>query len=356
MKKNIFARSLALALVVSLFVAAETLQATLINNPTTMDYLLVGRGPSGTAVGVQVGSSNTLGRMFNVPSSSDPDVDDNPPWPLPAGATSPPANVTTNDGNVALTHPNGVYNFQDINIHADIGIRCENGAGARCEDGFSNSTVHVGNIANDATGMAAIESELDAAHTLLSGKSETGAWSVSGDGFKNGDNQWEIPSGLVDTNTTITLGPGENVIVVDTENNDFSLNNAGLVIDGPVGSSVVFLMEDQSQNFLYTNASVTIGTSGIKENATLFAMLNGGNDSNFNFSKFIGNGVAYWDLSEDGGEITMNNVQACGQWVGDHLNFNDVQLIRCAHGVPEPSTLTLLAVVPLMLVQQRKLR
>lgn len=74
-------------------------------------------------------------------------------------------------------------------------------------------------------------------------------------------------------------------------------------------------------------------------------MLDGGNGSNFGFSKVIVNGVAFWDLSQDEGDINMNNVQGCGQWVGDRLNFNDVQLARCgfAGQVPEPGTGILMA-------------
>ena len=65
---------------------------------------------------------------------------------------------------------------------------------------------------------------------------------------------------------------------------------------------------------------------------------------NFDFSKVIVNGTQFWDLSEDGGQINMDNVQGCGQWVGDHLNFNDVQLARCASGapIPEPNSATLM--------------
>lgn len=353
------ATSLLAALLFSALVCfASSAEAGLLNVPTTRDYLLVGRGDSGTAVGVQIGSSNTLGRMFNVPSGSNPDVNDNPPWPLPSNGTPPQGNVTTNDGNVAVTNSGGVYNFQDIDVYADIGISCENDATGRCRDGWSNSTLSGGGSFNDdPNGMAAIESELDAAHSTISGYTATGGWSVSGDGIKNGANEWDITGGLVDTNTTITLGPGENVIIIDTNGNDFSLNNAGLVIGGPAGSSVTFLLKDQSQNFLFTNASVTLSNdpnSELGDNAVLFAMLDGGNGTNFNFSKFIGNGVAYWDLSEDGGSIVMNNVQACGQWVGDHLNFNDVQLTRCAHGVPEPASMALLASTSLFLVCRRR--
>ena len=50
----------------------------------------------------------------------------------------------------------------------------------------------------------------------------------------------------------------------------------------------------------------------------------------------------------------MNNVQGCGQWVGDHLNFNDVQLARCAFEVPEPTSLSLLALGGLLVARRRR--
>ncbi|MCP5071501.1 MAG: PEP-CTERM sorting domain-containing protein, partial [bacterium] len=109
----------------------------------------------------------------------------------------------------------------------------------------------------------------------------------------------------------------------------------------------------------FDNASITHGTSGIGSDGILFAMLDGGNDTNFNVSKVIVNGAAFWDLSQDGGKLTMNNVQGCGQWVGDHLDFNDVQLARCGFGgtVPEPNTGALLSAAILGLaIASRRVR
>lgn len=346
---------LAGSLLTALHDFGDVAYATPIQAPTTSDYLLVARGSSSTAVGVKVSSSNSLGRIFTVPSSSNPDVDDNPPWPLPAGGT-PPVTGISNDGNIAVTHPNGNYDLADIDVWSDIGIRCENSVTGRCQESFSNSTLHTGTFANDSTGMAAIEVELDAAHTTISGLSGTTDWSLSGEGSKNGTTgHWQLNSDGVDSNTTITLASGLNVIIIDSGSDDMKINNAGLVIDGPADSSVIFVLDDQENDFLFSNASISIGESGIGNDSVLFAMLDGGNGSNFDFSKVIVNGAAFWDLSEDGGQINMDNVQGCGQWVGDHLNFNDVQLARCSVGgaVPEPCMLTLATVGFLCLLAKR---
>ncbi|MEM8943982.1 MAG: hypothetical protein AAGD11_02280 [Planctomycetota bacterium] len=350
--------SITIAIALTICHCYPTAMATPITAPTAADYLLIARGSSSTAVGVKVSSSNSLGRIFTVPSGSNPDVDDNPPWPLPANGT-PPTSGISNDGNIAITNSSGNYDLADIGVWSDIGIRCENGVTGRCQESFSNSTLHSGTFANDPTGMDDIEDELDAAHATISGLSGTTGWTLSGEGSKNGTTgHWQLNSDGVDNNTTITLASGLNVIVIDTGSNDMKINNAGLVIDGPADAGVIFVLEDQENDFLFSNASISIGSGGIGNDAVLFAMLDGGNGSNFDFSKVIVNGAAFWDLSEDGGQINMDNVQGCGQWVGDHLNFNDVQLARCAVGeeIPEPGTLSFVAAAALALASRRKRR
>ena len=68
------------------------------------------------------------------------------------------------------------------------------------------------------------------------------------------------------------------------------------------------------------------------------------------------NGIAFWDLNMDGGEITFNNVQGCLQAVADKINLNDVRLNNCAFvAVPEPTTCTL-ALAALCLAVGRRSR
>ncbi|MBW2270520.1 MAG: hypothetical protein JRH16_18295, partial [Deltaproteobacteria bacterium] len=62
--------------------------------------------------------------------------------------------------------------------------------------------------------MGQIEAELDGFKTTIAGLSPTDNWSLSGAGTKDSSGIWEIGSDGVDTNTTITLGAGQNVIVI----------------------------------------------------------------------------------------------------------------------------------------------
>ena len=58
------------------------------------------------------------------------------------------------------------------------------------------------------------------------------------------------------------------------------------------------------------------------------------NDTHFNLSNTILNGVALWDLGDGDAPLNFNNVGGCTQVVGDELNFNDVYLNRCAFAPP----------------------
>ena len=342
MVSNSTGRALLGVLVTCGLLAGSATEASALTLAHVVDYLLVGRGPSSKDTGVKV-SDGRLGELGTVPSSSVPDVDDNPPWPLPGGAMAPVAG-TTDDGNVAVTHSGGKYDFSNVDIHADIGVRCDNGATGRCRKSWSGSSLTPGNFANDSAKMSDIELELAAAEIDIGALVSTTGWTLdSGSGSKTGSGKWKLNSGEVDSDTQITLAAGENVIVIDPSGNDMKINNAGLVINGPAGSSVIFKKSGPGdKNFLFSNASITKGVGGIGDDSILFAQVGGGSGENFSFSKVIVNGVSFWDLDPDsGGKITMNNVQGCGQWVANHLDFNDVQLSRCAV-VPEPSTALLM--------------
>ncbi len=87
-----------------------------------------------------------------------------------------------------------------------------------------------------------------------------------------------------------------------------------------------------------SQANLVVGNGGIGLNNVLFYTDKPDNNQHIKLEDSIVNGVAFWDLSMTGGEITFNNVQGCTQAVGDKINLNDVRLNNCAAVIPEPGT------------------
>ena len=91
-----------------------------------------------------------------------------------------------------------------------------------------------------------------------------------------------------------------------------------------------------------SGANIVVGDAGIGLNNVLFYTDKPDNNQHVNVNDAIINGIAFWDLNMDGGEITFNNVQGCTQAVADKINLNDIRLNNCAFVVPEPGTASLL--------------
>ncbi len=343
------------------------------------NYLIIGNGPQndvGMTVGIgQAGNTNNyeLGAMrAPVPSTSDfldggssggPDLEGN--VPDPPGGIIPLFQGVGGDGNVAITSPDGVFNFQDVGVYADpaIGIQCA--MASSCDAGTSNSFFNdpnmfpntfdtgtqTGNDVNpgdadqstridlpngagvtENVDFTALLSELLEAGSEISGLLSTGTLSTGGDG-------------VIDSDTVLNLAAGINVIDVDTGGNDFLLSNANLVIDGPAGATAIIRVPDGS-NFNISQANVLLGDGGIDLFSVMF--FNGSENTNqhFNFDNTIINGVAFWSVGDagagtTGGEIVINNAQGCTQLVADKVTLNDVRFNRCSF-VPEPNTFSLL--------------
>jgi hypothetical protein len=58
---------------------------------------------------------------------------------LPGGIEPVPQGISF-DGNIAITHEQGVFNLQDVGVYGDPGgIRCAAASAADCDDGTQNS-------------------------------------------------------------------------------------------------------------------------------------------------------------------------------------------------------------------------
>lgn len=350
-------------------------------------YLLIGVGPVNTInVGPGVGQATNTNNFelgankAPVPSSSDflaggsgggPGLRGNVP-DIPLSAR-PVGTGISFDGNVAVAHPAGVFNFQDVGVYADIGIRCAQvvvSCDAGTQNSFFNDPNHFPNTFVvtgtglpfnhniDGTGVKvgpddavqstridepnsagvtgnvdfmALLGELANAASVIPTLAPTGVLDASGNG------------GKIATDTIFPLASGLNVIDIVTGGNDFLVQNANLVIDGPADAFAIFRVPDDA-NFLISQANVLAGNSGIGLNNVLFFSDKLDNNQHFNFDNTVINGVAFWTLGTTGGEILINNAQGCTQLVADKINLNDVRFARCAFGqVPEPATLLLLS-------------
>ncbi len=327
----------------------------------TSPYLLIGMGDKDAIDdALHVQSSEELGaNLVPFPSQSPPDLGDVPP--LPAHAVAPGVGIS-NDGNIAITNPDGRFDLADIDIYADIGITCANAIGP-CNDGFSNvNLTGGGTLHQDASRMSDLLDELfnvtTGAKQEISVLSSTTGWSLSGSGSKSGGT-WDLTSdGKVTTETTITLASGLNVIDIDTNGNDFLLDKAHIVVQGGADAFAIFRYVSDEKNFKVANGGISIGNGGIGFNNVLVSITDRKDGkktgTHFDFSNMVVNGVAFWDISMTGdGEINLSNVQGCTQIVGDKLNFNDVRLNRCGFGgtppqyvppAPEPGAAALLLI------------
>jgi hypothetical protein len=184
---------------------------------------------------------------------------------------------------------------------------------------------------------AALLSELNSARTTINGLPTTSVLNTG--------------SGIINSDTTITLAPGLNVIDIATGNNDFLLSNANLVIDGPEGSSAIFRLTGNS-NMLISNGNILIGNGGIEGGSVMFYTDQPENDTHFSFSNTILNGIAFWSLGPNGGSIDISNAQGCVQLVADIVDLDDVRFNGCTF-VPEPATLLFLAGAGLALIRRR---
>ncbi|MBX3406868.1 MAG: hypothetical protein KF869_08905 [Phycisphaeraceae bacterium] len=378
----------------ALLLAAGTASAGVVPFSTSEinHWLLVGMGPVNSS-----GGQPGIGQAVNVnnfelgankapvpaPSSFGPGLLGNVPN-IPLNAM-PVGSGICYRGNVAVTHPNGVFNLQDVGVYGNRGVwtqRALPSADAGTQNsfyndpnhfpntfnptGFTNPGVHnntggTGSVVNpgaavqstrmDAPNFAgvtggvdhsALRGEIASARTAINGLAQTGTLNVSGSG------------GTINSHTTITLGPGLNVIDIVTGGNDFLLQNANLVIDGPAGSGAIFRVPGNA-NFLVSQANILIGNGGIDLGSVLFYSDRQTNNQHFNFNNTVIHGVAFWTVGLAGGEININNAQGCTQLIADKITLNDVRFCQCGFvPVPAPGAAGLLGLGALWAIRRRR--
>ena len=351
-------------------------------------YLLIGNGPVNAGVQPGVGQATNTNNFelgankAPVPSTSDfldsgggPGLAGNVPA-IPDNAR-PVGQGITNDGNIAITNPDGVFNLQDVGVYADpnIGIRCA-GSVMDCNDGTQNSFFNDPNQfpntfdgttgeqvgPGDADQSTRIDADGTPGNVGVSGNVDFS--SLIGEMFAGAGSAAEVvpllnsidnpdlifstldvsgSGGKISSDLTITLDLGFAVFDIVTGGSDFLLENSNWVIDGLEDSFAIFRVPDDS-NFLISNANILVGNSGIGLNNILFFSDRMDNAQHFNFSNTVLNGVAFWTVGQSGGEINIDNAQGCTQLVADKITLNDVRFSRCAFKtVPEPTTLALMS-------------
>lgn len=385
------------ALVLGLFtVAAAPVNAGMIPFATSehSQYLLIGMGPVNSSggqpgIGQAVNMNNFELGANKAPSPAPsnflnsgggPSLRGNVPnIPLHA---KPVASGVSYDGNVAITHPGGVFNLQDVGVYADLGVRTAGslpGSNAGTQNsffndpnmfpntftptGFTNPGVNhntsgfgldvnpgsaVQSTRMDSPNLAGLTpnhsfapllAEIADARATVPTLASTSTLNLAGNG------------GKISTHTTINLSPGLNVIDILTGGNDFLLENSNLVINGPADAAAIFRVPN-SAKMLISNGNILVGNGGIGLTSVMFFSNRQDNAQHFNFNNTVLNGVAFWTVGNRGGEININNAQGCTQLVADKITLNDVRFMRCAF-TPEPGTAVLLGLMMFGVTRRR---
>jgi hypothetical protein len=125
--------------------------ATTLNFTQSSQFLLIGTGPSSTAIAAKT-SNYELGANHApvpAPSSHGPSLQGNVP-PLPGGIQPVPTGVQ-NNGEIAVTNPTGQFDFANTGLYAVTGVQCASSA-ANCAKGTSNTAFNQPNYPNNMAG------------------------------------------------------------------------------------------------------------------------------------------------------------------------------------------------------------
>ncbi len=347
-------------------------------------YLIVARERVGGNTDVATNNFELGANKAPVPANTDfvnnnggPSLQGNVP-DLPGSGIVPVFQGIGGGGNIAVTDDEGEFELQDVGVYGDpdIGIRvaAPDDSYNKSSNSFFNDSEHFPNTfdvntqtgvdvnPNDANQNTRIDpsgsghpsnnvgvtygydhttllSELDNARSVINGLATTTTLDVSGNG------------GKISNDTTFNASAGLNVVDIDTGDNDFLIENANFIVDGPEDSVVIFRLPGKD-NMKISNGNILLGDGGIGEHNVLFYTDQEEDDTHFDFSNAILNHVAFWSLSDAGGSIGISNAQGCTQLIADIVDLDNVRFGRCAHA-PEPGSLALLGLGGLVLLRRR---
>ncbi|MCH2171065.1 hypothetical protein MK489_09800 [Myxococcota bacterium] len=314
--------------------------------PQTAEYLLVATAPRFSLdASVSVTNFELGANTWGVPMTS---LMGGPS--LPAAARSVGIGIGGN-GDIAVTNPDGEFDLWNTRLWGETGIDCA-GPASSCEKRL---------VASEFNGISftktdALDGEVDLSGVtleLLSARADLeifeGDQSLMLD-FRSSDGKWI-------TDHAIDLESGTTVIDILTGGEDLVLEDVSLLIDGPVGSKAVFRLPDEG-DFRVIDSNVVVGDGGIGLTDVLFYTDQSKEQGRIVIDSAVINGVAFWNLSPDIGEIVAKNVQGCSQFVAGRIELTNARLNHCGvSSIPEPGTALLMAFgLTTLVVGPRRLR
>lgn len=343
------------------FGAGDTVAGPGFATTESSDWIFVGTGAGSFGTTVSVNSGFEFGAHLPldgaIPTAGGGQGPDLSSVTQPAGSANVGIGIGRN-GDTALTHATGTFNFQTIDgdgllgivgrsgIYGDTGVQCSQAQGP-CTAGNSNTYFDTagtfpmpntllsnanGIVAGDGTTLAGLRGELAGARGAING--------LASSGF--------IAGGTLGSDLTIELtDPGLYVLDLTDTSNDFDLGNFDIVVDGVAGAKLIVRIPE-GVTMQTSNSWIGIGTSGMDLNSVLFFTDQDNNDGHFNFQNTVFNGVAFWDLSDfDGADLAVDNGQGCAQFIAEQIVMNDIRFNNCGFNattvtVPEPGALALL--------------
>jgi hypothetical protein len=204
---------------------------------------------------------------------------------VPDGASAP---VSTFGGNLALTSPGGRIDFSSVDTYAvstNSGVRC---AGTNCVEGNSNSNffipggggnpdiglpigsnqglIAVNNGVTEAVNFTALLAEISSVRSFLTGLA-TGDFTAtlnlsSSGGSINNFNSNDAGDFIVGDH--LTLVDGLNIIQIETNGSDFSINNSNFIVNGDSNDFFIFLVDEAPICWSPTRGSLRAPTWGYR--------------------------------------------------------------------------------------------